>query len=582
MFRKKKSSLVMALILLSLTGSFLNSSASSAATSYVEGTDPAAVMFNPQQVSNFSLQMTDEDYESLRYPNVSWDNEGEWRETRMSLTMAGKRYGPYVVGVHLKGAWGSWRDISGKAAFKIKMDAFVQGQTLLGVSRITLNNMVQDPSYLRETISYRLYRNLGIPAPRTGYANVSLNGIDYGLHLNVETMNKQMLKRWGHTSDQLFKGAVPWFPDLWRGSEDMFAIESGNKDDTSQLTNFMAINELSGKAWWDAISLRMDMELLTVSWASEIHSGHWDGYVRNLNNYFVNFDDNGKVMILPWGVDQTWGGSLGYTESRGIMPNKCWEYAPCLELYRQSMAKVSRVAKNLNLQTMAREVATAIRSDIISDPFGRGINNATNYQNNLVWRISDQQNVLRSIVQPFDTTIANFKVNGRIYEQGQQVFLEAGSRVVDLQVSTSQASAKAVVQPIGTLRPGLNSASVVVTSANKQHVNTTMIMLYVYTNFTTRSTPVYNKNSSVPTFAGTTSIGLLGTSVLGATNLTLTVKMAKAKTTTTTRAKAIMAARVKHLLTALEARGIKPTKVSQSLTSSGSVNALQVSAAYQK
>jgi hypothetical protein len=246
------------------------------------------------------------------------------------------------------------------------------------------------------------------------------------------------------------------------------------------------------------------------------------------------------------------------------------------------MAKVSRVAKNLNLQTMARDVATAIRADIISDPFGQGINNATNYQNNLVWHISDQQTVLRSIVQPFDTTIANFKVNGRIYEPGQQVFLEAGTRTADLQVTTSQSSAKAVVQTIGTLRPGLNSASVVVTSANKKHVNTTMIMLYVYTNLTTRSTPVYNKNSSVPTFAGTSSIGLLGTAVLGATNLTLNVKMAKAKTTTTTRAKAIMAARVKHLLTALEARGIKPIKVNQSLTSSGSANALQVSATYTK
>jgi hypothetical protein len=58
--------------------------------------------------------------------------------------------------------------------------------------------------------------------------------------------------------------------------------------------------------------------------------------------------------------------------------------------------------------------------------------------------------------------------------------------------------------------------------------------------------------------------------------------MAKAKTTTTTRAKAIMAARVKHLLTALEARGIKPIKVNQSITSSGSVNALQITATYTK
>jgi hypothetical protein len=391
-----------------------------------------------------------------------------------------------------------------------------------------------------------------------------------------------MLKRWGHTSDQLFKGAVPWFPDLWRGSEDMFAIESGNKDDTSALTNFMAINELSGKAWWDAISQRMDMELLTVSWASELYSGHWDGYVRNLNNYFVNFDDNGKVMMLPWGVDQTWGGALGYTQSRGIMPNKCWEYSPCFELYRQSMAKVSRAAKKLNLQSMAREVATAIRADIISDPFGRGINNATSYQNNLVWRISDQQTVLGSIVQPFDTTLAKFQVNGRIYEPGQQVFLEPGSRVVEIQATPSQTSATAVVQPIAPLRPGINSASVVVTSSNKQHVNTSKIMIYVYTNLITRRTPVYNKNSAVPTFSGTSSVGLLGTSLLDSTNITLNVKMAKLKSTSTTKAKSLMAARVKHLLSALAARGIKPAKVNQSITSSGSVNALQISATYTK
>lgn len=582
MFRKRKSSLVSALILLSLAGSLLNASASSAATSYIEGTDPAAVMFNPLQVSNFSLQMTDEDFESLRYPNVSWDNEGDWLETRMSLTMAGKRYGPYVVGVHLKGAWGSWRDISGKAAFKIKMDEFVKGQTLLGVSRITLNNMVQDPSYLRESISYRLYRNLGIPTPRTGYANVSLNGIDYGLHLNVETLNKEMLKRWGVSSSHLYKGAVPYFPDLTSGSEWMFAIESGSKTDTSDLSAFLELNNLDGKAWWDAVSARMDMELLTLGWASELFTGHWDGYVGNLNNYFVNFDDDGKVNLIPWGVDQTWGGALDYSNSRGIMPFKCWDYAPCHEVYRQSMAKVSNVAKSLNLTTMAREIGSAIRSDIINDPFGRGINHATNYQNNLVWRISDQQSVLRSIVQPFDTTLASVRVNGRIYNQGEKIYLEAGTRVADLQVTPTQASAKAVVQPIGTLRPGLNSASVVVTSSNKQHVNTTKVMIYVYSNFTTKSTPVYNKNSSVPTFAGTSSIGLLGTSLLDSTNLTLNVKMAKLKSTTTTKGKSLMASRVKQLLSALAARGIKPAKVNQTLTSTGSVNALQITATYTK
>jgi hypothetical protein len=549
-------------------------------------------MFNPLKVNNFSMQMSDEDFDSLRFPNVRWDNEGPWRETRMSFTMEGKVYGPYTVGVHLKGAWGSWHDVDGrnnegfyvggKAAFKIKMDEFVKDQTLFGISRITLNNMMQDRSSLRETISYRLYRNLGIPSPRTGYANVSLNGINYGLHLNIETLNKQMLKRWGHSSTHLYKGAVPTFPDLWRGNEWLFAVESGDENDRSDLTDFMAINELSGKSWFDAISARMDMELLTVGWAAEIYSGHWDGYVRNLNNYFVNFDEQGKVMLLPWGVDQTWNGSLNYTESRAVMPKKCWEYSPCLEIYRQALAKVSRVARNLDLPTMTTTVAAAIRPAIESDPFSDGWGVANWKQNELISRLGYQQSVLTSIVRPFDTTLASYRVNDIFYSPGESVFLPPGTKSVRIQATPSQSAARVDIQPLDQLQSGPNKAFVVVTSSNGQHVNTSTLNLYVYTAVSLSRAASFHKNTSVPTFAGITSMGLLGTDLLGVNNLVLDIRMAKTKTTSTAKAKTLMGNRVKHLLKSLQSKGIKPQKVTQRIVTSGSVNSLQVIAKYQK
>ena len=168
MFRTRKATAVSAMIILALTGSFLDTSAAQAAPSYVEGTDAAAIVFDPLRVDNFDLEMSDADFESLKSPNVNWEYEGDWRETEMSFTMAGKVYGPYTVGVHLKGAWGSWRDVTQKAAFKIKMDAFVKDQTLFGISKFTLNNMVQDPSFIHESLTYRLYRAMGVPTPRTG------------------------------------------------------------------------------------------------------------------------------------------------------------------------------------------------------------------------------------------------------------------------------------------------------------------------------------------------------------------------------------------------------------------------------
>ena len=580
MLQKRKSSLAVTIIVALMAGSLLGSTPANAAPSYVEGTDAASVMFNPLMVNNFAMQMSQDDFDSLRSPNVGWDYEGDWRETRMSFTMAGKVYGPYVVGVHLKGAWGSWRDISGKAAFKIKMDAFVPKQTLFGVSRITLNNMVQDPSYVNESVTYRLFRNLGIPAPRTGYANVSLNGINYGLHLNVEQPNKQMLKRWGVSSKHLYKGAVPYFPDFYRDSEWTFAIESGSETNVSDLTGFIAIQELEGQSWWDEMSEVTDMQMLTLGWATEYYTGHWDGYVLNRNNFFVNFDDNGNVLMIPWGVDQTWGGSLDYGSSPAIMTNKCWATEACLDTYRQSMAKVARVARELDLTGMSRNVALAIRSAIISDPFGPGINTANAYQNNQLWRLRDQQRVLSSIVQPYDTTLASVRVNNVPYSAGQMVYLPAGTKSVSLQVSTSQSAARAAIQPISPMKPGLNSAWVVVTSADKKHIDSHKIELYVYSEQSRKATIAFHSNSAVPTFSGLSNTGTLGSALESSSAISLEIKMFKPKTLSTTQAKALLAKRVQYVVNNLTARGIATGKITQALTSSGSANSLIVNAKF--
>ena len=455
MFRAKKATAVLALIILAITGSFLNTSSAQATPNYIEGTDEAAVMFDPLMVNDFSLEMSDADFESLKYPNVNWEFEGDWRETQMSFTMAGKSYGPYTVG-----AWGSWRDVTQKAAFKIKMDAFVPDQTLFGVSKITLNNMVQDPSYIHETLTYRLYRSLGVPTPRTGYANVTLNGRDYGLHLNIETMNKQLLARWGITSSHLYKGAVPYFPDFYAGNESQFAIESGSDTDTSDLTSFIKVQSYGGSAWWTAMGKIADMKQMTMGWAIELYAGHWDGYVMNKNNYFLNFDRYGRVTLLPWGTDQTWNGSLSYYRSPALMINKCWAVPACKLMYEQSLAEVANKAEVLDLKTMAGDVSLAIAPAVSIDPFGPGYNTATDYQNATVWRLENQLNALQSISTPWDTGLESISVNGVSYAPGSTIYLPALTRQATIEAITNEYDASATVENPENLKDGLNTLSI--------------------------------------------------------------------------------------------------------------------------
>src|SRR6185369_3124743 len=101
---------------------------------------------------------------------------------------------PLTVGIELKGNLGSLRRVSEKAAFKIKFNKYVKGQSFLGLEKMTLNNMVQDPSMVHETTTYQAFHDMGVPAPHTGFAYLTVNGKSYGMHLNIETQDAQSLE----------------------------------------------------------------------------------------------------------------------------------------------------------------------------------------------------------------------------------------------------------------------------------------------------------------------------------------------------------------------------------------------------
>jgi len=101
------------------------------------------------------------------------------------------------VGIRLKGgANGSFRTLSGKAAFKLKFNKFVKGQKFEGLEKMTLSNMLEDSSMIHETLTYAAFRAAGVPASRTGYADVRVNGDDFGIYLNIETLDDLALERW--------------------------------------------------------------------------------------------------------------------------------------------------------------------------------------------------------------------------------------------------------------------------------------------------------------------------------------------------------------------------------------------------
>src|SRR6187402_2578458 len=98
-----------------------------------------------------------------------------------------------AVGIRLKGHR-SLRKLGAKSSFKIQLDRFEKKRKLAKQTTITLNNMVEDASLMREVLAYRLYRALGVAAPNAGFAEVVLDGEPQGMYAVIESIDKKFLK----------------------------------------------------------------------------------------------------------------------------------------------------------------------------------------------------------------------------------------------------------------------------------------------------------------------------------------------------------------------------------------------------
>jgi hypothetical protein len=330
-----------------------------ASVNYVEGSDSQAFLFNPLRVNKFEITMTPADEAALRATPTDYHTATVRLTTSKGVTAL------FNVGVRIKGGWGSYRDLESKTAFKIKMNFSVKGQSLFGIKKFTLNNMVQDGSMLHEATAYRLFRALGVPAPRVGYANVFFNGVNYGLHSNIETYDNEMFSRWGlGDTEHLYEGGygTEVGPDM--------QVDDGSQTDKADVTELQAINNnYSGAEWYDRVRTRADLNEMTMDWAVEHYIGHWDGYTRGWpNNYFIHRTKNGLFTMHPWGTDQTWVQWNALIDNGATMMTKCIAYQPCNELYQAALSRIEQVVPTLDLPGMVDHIWEVIAPSNVADP----------------------------------------------------------------------------------------------------------------------------------------------------------------------------------------------------------------------
>jgi len=276
---------------------------------------PSDAYFALDRVMAISIEIDGADWDTLRHQTRTLEDvfaeieefglsrpfAGIYTWFSATVTVDGETYAE--VGVRKKGFVGSQSDT--KPSLKLRFDKYVDGQSLGGVmERMTLNNSIQDPSFVNTCLSYRVFAAAGNPASRCNFATVSVNGKDLGLYVHVEEIKAPFLLRHFDRADgNVYEGNVSDFTPVYRGTFEKKNNEDA--DDWSDIDAVVAALADPSDAGLEALGEIVDLDRFLSFWAAEVLIGHWDGYAGDRNNYWFYREPDGRFVFIPWGVDDT-------------------------------------------------------------------------------------------------------------------------------------------------------------------------------------------------------------------------------------------------------------------------------------
>ncbi|MFO1066834.1 MAG: CotH kinase family protein [Pirellulales bacterium] len=208
------------------------------------------------------------------------------------------------VGMKLKGAAGSYREFNDRPALTIDVNKFKKKQRFHGLEKFSLNNSVQDETYLCEALAAELFQEAAYPVPRAAYVHVVLNNRDVGLYVIKEAFDKNFLKRnFASASGNLYEGGFVQDIDAA-----LVKDEGEGPDDLSDLRAITTALQLPPDERRHELERLVDMPRFITFAVMEKMLGHWDGYTCSANNYRIYFDAaSGRAIFLPHGMDQLFG-----------------------------------------------------------------------------------------------------------------------------------------------------------------------------------------------------------------------------------------------------------------------------------
>lgn len=225
-------------------------------------------------------------------------------------------------------------------SFKVEFDRYDGSVTYHGLDKLCLNNIIQDNTYMKDYLCYRLMAEMGVASPLCSYVYVSVNGSDWGLYLAVEGVEESFLQRnYGSDYGELYK------PDSQsmgggRGNGKGFDMDANDgkgggrdgmnssddtllkyiDDDPDSYSNIFdnaktdisksdkkrliaALKTLSG----DDPEQAVDVDAVIRYFVVHNFVLNFDSYTGSMIHNYYLYEDDGQMQMIPWDYNLAFG-----------------------------------------------------------------------------------------------------------------------------------------------------------------------------------------------------------------------------------------------------------------------------------
>jgi len=308
-------------------------------------------LFDPSVVHDLQIWINSRDLQQLRATyteNTYYQVDLEWRGMRVRS-----------AGVRSRGNVSRNPE---KPGLRLDFNRYVKHQRFLGLSSLVLDNLVQDPAFVRESVAMAMFARMGVAAPREAFARVFINGEYQGVYAMVEPVDTGFLARTtGDAGGYVFD--YEWlhpFQGEYLGSS-LDAYKARFKPETNRTAGdvllyapihdlFAAINHEPDTLWRETVERYLDVPQFLTHVAVEEFLAEADGLMGNWamhNFYLYRPSDSLRHQLFPWDRDSSFFAIESSIESRtsdNQLFTRLMVYPDLREFYLQMVAASAQAA----------------------------------------------------------------------------------------------------------------------------------------------------------------------------------------------------------------------------------------------